>query len=279
MSDIRMEAYGENCPVEFLRMTEMQGQKTGKDQQIIGAYMGEEPAGTVLLSRDEGALNIEWIFVEPSFRRKGIGRSLLEFSSKTVEFKDERELPFVATFPVSMDGGEAFFSQAGFEIFHRSAFISIPISAFYPPAPFEKKTLVRGKFERKCMDQIPISLLKEKDEQQELPDFDRDISFVCLDDANRVQAALYAKHVGKDKTFISYIESFAEDQVSMVVLLRMLYDKLRELEVDDDHEISFLAENDSIVPFVKLLVISPDCVKEFDETILAVNLLVKESEQ
>ncbi len=276
MSDIRMEAYRENCPAAFLEMAEMRGQKTGKDQQIIGAYIGEEPAGTVLLSRDEGALNIEWIFVEPSFRRKGVGRSLLDFSLKTIEFKDERALPFVAAFPVSMDGGEAFFSQTGFEIFHRSALISIPISAFYPPAPFERKTSVRGKYEGVCMEQVAISILKEKDAELDFPDCDRDISFVCVDSAGKEQALLFAKHVGKNKTFISYLESDADDQVSVLVLLRMLYDKLRELRVADDHEISFLAENDSIFPFVKKLVIGEDSVKEIDESILAVRLLRKE---
>ena len=243
-----------------------------EDIFLFGAVWEDTPCGVVICRQEMMRVEILWLYVDSSFRRKGIAAELL----KEVENKTKGTM--VACIYEAEDGVKAFLESQGFFVSESSVLYKFSF------ADARKKKMLHKYLFRFFQYKVKrLSELTEEEQAQllefwngfditgaefETGEYSLTLSSCVLDTKQKICACMLCTET-QENVFIHNMAAKAGTPTVYLLLFRHLYE---ELEIHRSHNtiIHFLATNLNVIKLARKLL--GDCVSEESRNIYAVKL-------
>ena len=194
----------------------------------LGAIEDNEAAGVALFNKLGDALMLDYIYVARPFRRRGIGKALVEEAlSGSAGIKS---VAVHVNYPEQAQDLHLFFKALGFVLFRDGISWTVPMSTILASDAFQKLISSDFKAEVKPISGLSLKELNMLKKEMEASDFDPDIlddrrvseelCFAARDKkTGRPVACLITEQEGND-TVILFIINFSRDASRLVDLFR-----------------------------------------------------------
>ena len=235
--------------LEFFRPFFPQGQAT-PDQAGVGLIDDKGmPCAAAVLSGMDGEAALDWIYVHPDHRRRGVGSELLQ---KIEELLKKETDAFSASYPANLAGMDDFLMANGFFLTEGNIVCTVPLA--------ELQALPEVKKLKKMAEKDDIRTLASLNKtertaflgflgaqfEQEGPVFrcDPELSFAAFD-GGHVSGALLIER--QDEVQILYVSALAgKGRTGAISVLGHALTKLEQEPELKDYLIQFLSENKKI---------------------------------
>ncbi|MBR5421465.1 MAG: GNAT family N-acetyltransferase [Lachnospiraceae bacterium] len=225
-----------------------------EDKLAVGVVEDDKAVAAALFSTDEDAAILEYLYVLPEYRRRGVGSFLLKESLSALDLDLVQ-----AAFSDDTEGMLPFFEKLGFMMIEDTDVISIPMKELRKrcnESPlFRKKTAVEASsidtvLERKELLRL---LLQEKLDTELISEgrFTEELSFVCKDDAGEIRALLLCDRF-EDTLLLTLLLNRSQNTDHMLALFQAFL-KATEAAEYDGCSLRFLPAELSVLHFSERL--------------------------
>lgn len=243
----------------------------------VGAVVDDEPAGVVLYNELGGALMTEYIYVVTKFRRRGVGRALIE--RVTEALGDARPVAVHANYPEQCASLQAFFLALGFKIYRDGRAFKTTAKAFLDSPSF--KRLIEGEPAVRVMQTLYLSdgerkILKKGMDAEDLDPAILDdtalsdtFSLVTINAKTAKPVACILCEERGDQIAVLYLVNFSHDSRQLVDLFHGFHDAVLR-EGKEGAELLFVTMDARMEKLLKSLTGAPDALTDAGNVISAV---------
>ncbi len=246
----------------------------------IGAIENGKAAGVALYNDLGDAIMLDYIFVLPEMRRKGIGTALVE--SFLDEIGDTCATALHVNYPEKSEELHGFFSSRGFRIFRDGHSWRVPIKALYDSEGLRRlmKTPAKSRVV-KVNDLVgrERNILRALLEDEELDpgilsdgSLADELSFVAIDDATGAPEAVMLCEKNGETITVLYLANFSQETARLIDLFR----KFAEAAEAGGHlgkDMIFVTMNDVMQKFVSKMVGSEELLINEGNVISAIRMI------
>ncbi len=263
--DMELTGIGEKNEKAFAHLCP--GSKTGDHDFAVGAIEDGRAVGVALFDCMGEALMLNYIYVLPSFRRRGIATAMVE------GFLDETASgPLAAlhiNYPEKSEELHGFALSLGFKLYRDGEAYRVPAEKLLSSAALDR--MLKGKHTGEAVsiseltaediDHIKSELGKEDLDESIIDDpaLSQELSFVVKSPGSGEPAALILCEKGEGVIALQYLINFTDNVKLTVDALRALRDAVIALGLKD-HELIFVTMTDSIRRLVDALIKDKDSI-------------------
>ncbi len=232
------------------------------DMQIaVGAVEDDKAVAAAVLSPDGDTLNVDYLYVLPDARRKGVATALLKATAEEMG-----ALHFSAFFPESEKSLLKFFDSFGLSMVTDSEVFTVRVEDFIHSEEVMK--MAKQKAVRKVES---LSEMNETEKARAVADveelleeyqynaksFEDTLSFVARDKKGGIAGCFFCEHQDKE-ILVSLLYNFSDDPFYLIAMLCRFGEQLIRGEHTDE-QIVFVSANDKVEAFVEKLIGDIDC--------------------
>ena len=251
------------------------------DQEIcIGAIEDDEAAGVACYNTISDALMLDYIYVDPEFRRRGIATALLEDFLK--EIKELEPIAVHMNFPEKEESLYRFILDRKFMIFRDGTSYRTPVKNVLGSKSFQKliakpaknKVVRLNELTRLEIDLIRDAMDKEGFEANLLddPTLSDALSLVTLDQKTEKPTACVFCRQTQSEVCIVLLVNFSKDPLQLVDLIGALKDAAEKEDLMEK-DLIFVTMDDDMERLPKALISSEDMIVSEGRVISAIRML------
>ncbi len=227
----------------------------------VGAIHDDKAVGVVLLDAVDEALMLDYIYVVPEYRRKGIATDMLW--GVIYEISSAEPAALHVNYPESSEALHGFFLSMGFKLYRDGRSYRIPAADILDTPAFKKVTSAKvkhrisrlsdmtNKEENDIKKAFEAARLKSNViDNRSLSD---ELSLVAFDGETDEPEALVLCEEGDKIVSIVFLVSFKHDMVALADIIHALKDAILEKK-GDDCDILFVTMDEKMEAFAKTLV-------------------------
>ncbi len=227
----------------------------------VGAIEDDRAAGVAAYSAMGDSLFLDYIYVAPEFRRRGIGTALLE--ETIAEFIPLGLAAVHVNYPEASEDIHKFILARGFRIFRDGKAYRVKAGDLISSATAKK--FLSGSIRHRVVEVSALTVLEKKSIKQSLRErdldpkvidevtFDKELSLVTLDKKDRKPAGMVLCDQSGDTIVVSYLVNFSDDPVMLLDILIALKDRIIQKDLSDHHLLFLTLTDDMIVLPIRLL--------------------------
>lgn len=249
----------------------------------VGAIEEDTAAGVAFFSEFGDSLFLDYIYVARRFRRRGIGRALIDETLAALD-----EIPFVAlhvNYPEYADDLHRFILSQGFKIFRDGTAYRTKISDLLGSKTADK--LLSGPIRDRVIKVSELApsekkILKKSLNRAELDpqiiddaSYSDKLSLAALDKENGEPAGLVLCRLEPETIVISYLINFSDDPVILLDVLRELK-KIAVKEKLTEYDLVFLTMTDDMAELPRKLLGSEECLHKEGAVISGIRMFLQE---
>ena len=231
----------------------------GEKYVSMGVLEGETPCAAVIASVTGSMAHIHSFYVEPSHRRLGMGRRVME---QLISYAKKMKLELMTVdFMYSDEGAEEFFLSEGFLLTGESPLYEMSVREmmeYDKPEALKKhypawKLLKFADISADRMHTIHTFLDKMDfpSEILNMPTFDEDLSIVVFDSGNNIQAVMICTST-PEEIMVEFMGVTDKHPEILLMLLGNLYDELSR-DINGDRTFCFQQRRGNAVELVEKL--------------------------
>ncbi len=256
---MELTGIGEKNEIAFAHLC--LGRKAGDHDFAVGAIEDGRAAGVALFDCMGEALMLNYIYVLPSFRRRGIATKMVGGFLEEIASSPIAALHI--NYPEKSEELHGFALSLGFKLYRDGEAYRVPAGSLLSSAALEK--MLKGKSAGKV---VSIAELTEKDleyirnalDKEDLdetiiddPALSPELSFVVKNPKDGMPAALILCEQGEGLITLQYLINFTDNVKLTVDALRALRDAARVKGLED-HELVFVTMSDNMRRLVDNLI-------------------------
>lgn len=191
----------------------------------LGIIEDDKAVGCGLVNSDEASIEISYIFIDPSYRRKGLAKAFVE-EMKSLAAENDKDA--LVAFPNADKETEAFLSACGFVFVQDTQLYGFKTKDFYESNRMrwmlkkgaKKKSVHLDKLDPRMRKRLILYCRKYSFDKVLLDKqmYDRNISFVSIDGED-ITAVLLAKRNGAGEAYITMLANFRRTYSGIVSVL------------------------------------------------------------
>ena len=239
----------------------MGGYTLGDIKIAVGAIQDDRAAGVLLFDILDDALMLDYIYVLPDFRKKGVATEMLKGFIN--EVGDPEPAAIHVNYPESAGDLHGFFSSMGFKLFRDGSSYRIPAADILDTPAFNK--VISGKPKHR-LSRLKDITNKEKNDIKKAFENARldsdivddkaisgDLSVIAFDGVSDEPEAMVLCEDGKDVVSILYLVNFRHDTLALVDIIHGL--KAAIIEKNGGKcDLLFVTMDEKMEAFAKTLV-------------------------
>ncbi len=241
----------------------------------IGAIADDEAAGVAFYNTIGDALMLDYIFVSPAHRNKGIGRALVEDFIEEIKEAGPRVL--YVNYPEKQEELYCFSRALGFRIFRDGLSFRTPVKNLLESEALDK--LLQAGKKNPIVTLDGLTMHEKKELKRKLEDNDMEsgiidsnalclpLSLAVLDKKNKEVVALVLCSRSRTQIMIDYLVNFTSNPVYLVDLLDGLKEAVIREELEDC-DLIFVAMNEGMEKLPKKL-IGPDGIIQDEGAVIS----------
>ncbi|MCR5790308.1 MAG: GNAT family N-acetyltransferase [Lachnospiraceae bacterium] len=249
----------------------------------VGAIEEDRAAGAAFFSEMGDSLFLDYIYVLPEFRRRGIATALLEETIEALKGLDLVALH--VNYPEKADDIHQFIEARGFRIFRDGKAFWVKARDLIDSQAAKK--LLSGKPRHRISEVSALTALEKKAlkkslKQNELDpkivddrSYDKELSLVTIDKKSGMPAGMVLCRLNEDTIVLSYLVNFSNDPVMLLNILIALKDRVVEKGLAD-FDLIFLTMTDDMVRLPEKLLRSKELLKEDGNVISGIRMFTKQ---
>ena len=247
----------------------------------IGAIEDDKAVGVALYNDLGDALMLDYIYVDPEYRRRGIGTALIEDFLK--EIQGTGAVALHTNYPEKSAELHQFFEAKKFRLFRDGISWRIPVEALLNSKSLEKllktpsknKVLTLGSLNRHEQQILRKAMAKEKLDPSIVGDsslFDP-LSLVTINLEKDAPMACIFSQKSRSEISVLYLVNFTKDPMQLVDLFRAFKDVV-EKESYEDNDLLLVTMDAGMEKFVKSIVGSEDKLINEGNVVSGIRMLV-----
>ncbi len=227
------------------------------DMQVaVGAVEDDKAVAAAVLSPDGDTLNVDYLYVLPEARRKGVATALLKAVAEEMG-----ALHFSAFFPESEKSLLKFFDSFGLSMVADSEVFTVGVEDFIHSEEVMK--MAKQKAVRKVESLAEMNDTEKARAVASVEEllgeyrysanaFEDTLSFVTRDKKGGITGCFFCEHEEKE-IIVSLLYNFSDDPYNLIAMLCRFGEQLIRGEHTDE-QILFVSANDKVEAFVKKLI-------------------------
>ena len=245
----------------------------------VGAIEEESAAGVAAFSDMGDSLFLDYIYVAPEFRRRGIATALI---NETVSELIPLGLAALhVNYPEKADDIHKFILADGFRIFRDGKAFRVRVKDLIESRAARK--LLSGALRHRVSEVSALNIMEKKTLKKHLRDSDLDpgltddcsyeweLSLVTMDKKSGMPAGIVLCKLSKDTIVLSYLINFSDDPMMLLDILIALRDRIVKKGLSG-LDLLFLTMNDDMVKLPEKLLESKELLIEEGNVISGIRM-------
>ncbi len=247
----------------------------------IGAIEDDKAVGVALYNDLGDALMLDYIYVAPEYRRRGIGSAMIDDFLKEIE--GTGAVAIHINYPEQSEELHKFFEASGFRLYRDGISWRIPVEALLNSkslakllkAPSKNKVLTMAELNRHEQQILRNAMVKEKMDPSIVGDSTLcdALSLVTLNVEKDAPMACIFSQKSRNEICVLYLVNFTRDPMQLVDLFRA-FKEVIEKEAYEDNDLLVVTMDEGMEKFIKGLVGSEDKLINEGNVVSGIRMLV-----
>ncbi len=228
-----------------------------KNHYCLGAVENKLPCGALIFTPGRFGVGVDWIYVDPEYRRRGVGKVLMKELEGILEGTSYTSV--FASYSAETEERDRFFEAMGFGVFAQNNLYSVPLMELWRSKKVQRALEAETRCEIQSLREEPKlknrfrSMLWESVGTWDFLDSSSpEFSFLATVDGKDA-GCLIASEIDDRSLQVDFLWSREHDEMTGIALLTAFMKQAVETKPAVGTEISFVAENEGVVSFVKAL--------------------------